>query len=147
MEIWKRKKMKSSKKKTLRINVEIFNKLNITVFSFCRKLPPATDNYTTIRVEMSTTEITEDNCPYLKTEATTKKLLNNIIITFHVKTILYHYTYEVNPYDRRKYQITGKYKSKYCTGTQTIDFGATLFWLVYSLILYSLNYCGAFTQI
>ena len=39
----------------------------------------ATDRYTTLRVEMSKTEITEDIYPYFKPEATTKKLINNIL--------------------------------------------------------------------
>ena len=35
-------------------------------------LPPATGNYTALRVEVPRTEIMEDICPYSKTEATTK---------------------------------------------------------------------------
>ena len=41
---------------------------------YCPKLPPATGNYTTLHVEVSTTEVMEDICPYSKTEAQLKPL-------------------------------------------------------------------------
>ena len=55
----------------------------------CRKLRPATDKYTTLRVEMSTTEIMEDIFPYFKTETTTKNFWIVLYDTFQVKFILY----------------------------------------------------------
>ena len=45
----------------------------------------------------------------------------------HVNITLYYFICKVNPYVGRKCQITGKNKSKQCTGTRTIDFGANPF--------------------
>ena len=57
--------------------------------SYSRKLPPATGNYTTLRVEMSTTEIMEDICPYFGKEATTENVCLVLCITVHENISLY----------------------------------------------------------
>ena len=55
----------------------------------------------------------------------------------HVNTILHYYMCKVNLHVKRKCQITGKNKSKYCTTTPTIDFGDTLFSLTDSMFLFT----------
>ena len=45
----------------------------------CRKLPPVTGKYTTLRVEVPTAEIMENICPYSKREATIKTFAYSVI--------------------------------------------------------------------
>ena len=49
----------------------------------------------------------------------------------------------LNTYDRRKCQAPGRNNSECCTRMQTIDFGATPFWMAKNIALYSLNYGDA----